>query len=94
MKKMIKVGDIVQSIAGRDAGENLLVINLSGDYAQVINGKSRKIAKPKKKKVKHLKKVLSRTLSGVMQNIQTGKPISNQKLHKMIKAQTQKIEED
>lgn len=51
---MIEIGSIVRSQAGRDQGRLLAVINLDGDYAAIVDGKVRKLAKPKMKKLRHL----------------------------------------
>ena len=53
----IKIGTIVKATAGRDAGKLFVVISILDDYAIIANGKSRKLEKPKNKKIKHLKYV-------------------------------------
>lgn len=50
----IKIGQLVISKAGRDKGDYFLVIDVAGDYAYLVNGKSRRIDQPKKKKIKHI----------------------------------------
>ena len=47
-------GDIVKAIAGREKGELFIVYNTNGNYASLVNGKSRPIDNPKKKNIKHL----------------------------------------
>lgn len=48
--------EIVESIAGRDQGNVYLVKEvLDSNYVLLIDGKTKPISKPKKKKVKHLK---------------------------------------
>ena len=47
-------GDIVKAIAGREKGELFIVYNANGNYASLVNGKSRPIDNPKKKNIKHL----------------------------------------
>ena len=50
------VGQFVLSIAGRDKGRMYVVIRVLDDnYVLVTDGKTRKIDKPKKKKIKHIK---------------------------------------
>ena len=44
------VGDIVQSQKGRDEGCYYVVCSTDKDYAYCVNGKSRLVANPKKKK--------------------------------------------
>ncbi|WP_138160065.1 KOW domain-containing protein [Peptoniphilus catoniae] len=51
----IKVGQVVKSKAGRDAGTVFLVKEiLDKSYVAIVDGKVRKLSKPKKKKLKHL----------------------------------------
>ena len=51
----ILIGSIVRSKAGHDKGQLFLVVDLKDGYAYVSDGKLRRIEKPKKKKIKHLK---------------------------------------
>ncbi|MGO1580355.1 MAG: KOW domain-containing protein [Peptoniphilaceae bacterium] len=51
----IKVGLVVKSMAGRDAGEVFLINKVIDEsFVYIVNGKTRKLANPKKKKIKHL----------------------------------------
>ena len=51
----IKVGQVVKSKAGRDAGRIFLVFKVIDDeYLYLVDGSLRKLDNPKKKKVKHL----------------------------------------
>jgi len=49
-----KLGDVVASKNGRFRGEFFVVLSVDGDYANIVNGKQRKVNNPKKKKIKHL----------------------------------------
>jgi len=52
---LIKVGDIVESLQGRDLGVRYLIIDIDKKgYCSLINGKHRKIGNPKIKNSKHL----------------------------------------
>lgn len=52
----LQVGQFVKSRAGRDKGKVLIVYEIINDeYVYVMDGDLRKLEKPKKKKVKHLK---------------------------------------
>ncbi|MBO5090229.1 MAG: KOW domain-containing RNA-binding protein [Clostridia bacterium] len=48
------VGKIVYSIAGRDKGKYLAVINCDKNYVWVADGKERKLETPKRKNIKHI----------------------------------------
>ncbi len=54
----IDIGQVVKSIQGRDKGKFFIVIErIDNDYLLLVDGKIRKMDKPKKKKVKHLVKL-------------------------------------
>ena len=46
--------DIVFSLAGHDKGREFVVIKLDGSCALIVDGKTRKLTKPKRKSLKHL----------------------------------------
>lgn len=54
MIRNINEGNIVISLSGKDKGEHYIVLNVKDNYAYLVNGKSRKLTKPKKKNIKHL----------------------------------------
>lgn len=47
-------GSVVLAKAGRDQGGYFVVLSLEGGYAEIADGKRRKLAKPKHKNVRHL----------------------------------------
>lgn len=54
--KALQVGEVVFSTSGRDAGRFYLVVEVIDDeYVTIADGNLRKVDKPKKKKIKHLK---------------------------------------
>ena len=58
MNKQIDVGCVVKAIAGRDDGQYFIVIEkINEEYVLIANGKNRTMAKPKKKKIKHLRSI-------------------------------------
>ena len=51
----ISRGDFVVSLAGRDQGRTFIVAEVCGDgYVLLVDGKLRKVDKPKRKKLKHV----------------------------------------
>lgn len=53
----LETGQVVLSTCGRDMGKLQMVLEILDDsYVLVVDGKQRKIEKPKKKKIKHLQK--------------------------------------
>ena len=94
MEKKFSVGDLVISTAGRDKGIAFLIVNQENEFVFLVNGKERKTTNPKKKKIKHIDSVLVAGGKELEIKIQKGEPVGNEKLHRLIKAQTQKIQED
>jgi methionyl aminopeptidase len=51
----LRLGQLVSSRAGRDSGQRYLVVGKSGDrFVLVADGKTRRVAAPKKKNIRHL----------------------------------------
>lgn len=51
----IEKGCVVRSVCGRDAGRFYVVLQRQGDYALICDGKVRKLEKPKRKNLRHLR---------------------------------------
>lgn len=77
----ISKSDIVLSAAGHDAGKLFYVIDTDGVYVSLVNGKDRKVEKPKRKKLKHVRKVL-RPDSILAAKIRSGEKILNSELRR------------
>ena len=46
--------DVVFSLSGHDKGREYVILSTDGSYALVVDGKTRKLTKPKRKSLKHL----------------------------------------
>ena len=77
----IKISDVVVSTAGRDAGEWFYVIEEDPIYLFLANGKDRTLDKPKRKKRKHVQKVL-RSETRVAEKIRHGDKVLNGELRR------------
>lgn len=49
-------GSLVYSRAGRDKGTLFVVLSFEGEYVYLSDGDTRRVEKPKKKKLKHINK--------------------------------------
>lgn len=50
------LGDLVIALQGRDSGNIFVVYHIYNEnYVAIVNGKNRKLNKPKKKNIKHIK---------------------------------------
>ena len=77
----IKISDVVVSTAGRDQGELFYVIGEEPLYLLLANGKDRSLDKPKRKKRKHVQKVL-RSETRVADKIRLGDKVLNGELRR------------
>ena len=77
----IIISDVVVSTAGRDAGEWFYVIAEDPVYLFLANGKGRQLDKPKRKKRKHVQKVL-RSETRVAAKIKNGDKVLNGELRR------------
>ena len=91
MKERLNSGDLVKSITGRDKGKVFLIVKVQEGLAYIVDGKTHKTTRLKKKNIKHLQKVTPATLKEFAERIRKGEAVSNQKVYKAIKAQQQKI---
>ena len=77
----IKISDVVVSTAGRDQGELFYVIGEEPLYLLLANGKDRSLDKPKRKKRKHVQKVL-RSETRVAEKLRQGDKVLNGELRR------------
>ena len=77
----IQIADVVRSTAGRDEGKLFYVIGMDSVYLNLVNGKDRTLEKPKRKKRRHIDKVL-RSETRVAEKIRTGDKVLNSELRR------------
>ena len=80
-KPDINISDVVVSTAGRDQGNWFYVVRTDTDYLLLANGKDRTLEKPKRKKRKHVQKVL-RSETRVAVKLQNGDKVLNGELRR------------
>ena len=72
----VQKGDLVQSLNGRDKGKILFVAEVDGLYLILVDGKSRRMEHPKRKKLRHCK-FITRDDSRVAEKLRTGDRVTN-----------------
>ena len=77
----INISDVVVSTAGRDQGVWFYVISEDPIYLFLANGKDRTLDKPKRKKRKHVQKVL-RSETRVAEKLRLGDKVLNGELRR------------
>ena len=90
-KLEIRVSDVVISIAGREKGKLFYCVGTDGVYLLLSNGKDRTLESPKRKKLKHTRKVL-RAETRVAEKILTGDKVLNSELRKDLAAISRNID--
>lgn len=79
------LGDIVYSIAGRDNGQKYVIWGIEENMLLLVNGKSRKISNPKKKKIKHVE--FLKQINALVENIENNKKINDAYLRKILSSE-------
>ena len=75
------VSDVVISTAGHDQGEIFYVIDTDEQFLYLANGKDRSLDKPKRKKRRHVQKVL-RSETRVTVKLASGDKVLNSELRR------------
>ena len=75
------ISDVVRSTAGRDQGKLFYVIGTDPVFLLLANGKDRTLEKPKRKKRKHIQKVL-RSETRVAEKLRLGDKVLNSELRR------------
>ena len=77
----ISISDVVLSTAGRDQGQLFYCIGTDDQFVLLADGKGRTLDKPKRKKRKHVQKVL-RAETRVAVKLQNGDKVLNSELRR------------
>ena len=81
----ISKSDIIESLAGRDKGKFFYVIDTEENFVLIADGKGRKLENPKRKKLKHVRRV-TRTETRVAMKILNGDKVLNSELRRDLAA--------
>ena len=79
-------GNFVRSAAGRDEGDLFFVLAVQEDFLLLADGKRRKAARPKAKKLRHVRLLHQEFDHPVIQKLQQGKPASDRELRQALAA--------
>jgi len=81
----VEKGDIVQSANGRDRGRALFVLDMDDQYLTLVDGKSRRVEHPKRKKTKHCVFLATGTCR-VAQKIKSEERVANSEIRRALAA--------
>ena len=82
----LSIGQIVISTAGRDKDYKFVVLCIIDDqYVYISDGDIRKLEKPKRKKIKHLRK-LNYVDQAIKDKLESYEKLSNSEIRKLLKS--------
>lgn len=79
-----ELGQIVKSTAGRDTGQFFIIIHMDEQYIYLVDGDSRRLETPKKKKKKHVQITHAVALS-IADRINNDDKLSNADIRRSLK---------
>ncbi|SHM85356.1 hypothetical protein SAMN05660826_02160 [Caldanaerovirga acetigignens] len=92
--KEVEPGQVVMSCAGRDKGRFMLVVGIiDSEYVYVADGKLRRIERPKKKKLKHLK-IMNRKSGFIYEKIINGRKVYNEEIRRALEELVEKPDDN
>ena len=77
----IQIADVVEATAGRDQGKLFYVLDVDEIFLKLVNGKDRTLELPKRKKRRHVAKVL-RSETRVAEKLRNGDKVLNSELRR------------
>jgi len=82
----IEKSNIVRSRAGRDSGKLFVVLAVEGEYLLLVDGKSRKLEAPKRKKRRHAEFVAAADDTRLSKKIRGEEKITNSEVRRALAA--------
>lgn len=86
-----KIGEFAKSKAGHDKEEFFVIINIEDEYVYLVDGKTRTVEKPKKKKIKHIQ-IINKIDEELLTKLESDKILRNEDIKKAIKSYKKSIE--
>lgn len=81
--QLISLGQVVESITGRDAETIYLVVGIDGRSILLSDGRERPIIKPKKKNIRHVK-VYERISEALANKLIANQKVTNEEIRQAI----------
>ncbi|WP_114298865.1 RNA-binding protein [Anaerobacterium chartisolvens] len=84
MLLVIALGEVVYSKVGRDASKRFVIVQLVDEsYVMIADGSLRRIERPKKKKLKHLR-LTGEVLGALNEKLKNGMKVTNSDIRKAL----------
>lgn len=81
--KPISLGQIVESVAGRDAHQIYLTVGISGKFIQVSNGRDKPVKEPKKKNIRHVR-VYRQVSEFIANKLRSGEKVTDEEIRRVL----------
>ncbi len=79
-----ELGQIVKSTAGRDMGQYFIIVQMDEIYIYLVNGNTRRLEAPKKKKKKHVQ-ITHAVAQELADKIRNDDKLSNAEIRRSLK---------
>ena len=80
----LMLGQLSKSIAGRDKGRYMVIIDIIDEnYVYIVDGDVRKVENPKKKKIKHLQ-LLNKRADLIVEKLTKKRKVTNEDVKKAL----------
>ena len=79
-----KPGNLAKSLAGRDAGRLYLILEEAGEYVALVDGKTREVSRPKRKKKKHVQLQYPKNQKTVLK-LKQGEALTDEEIRSFLK---------
>lgn len=79
-----ELGQMVKSVAGRDMGQYFVVVQMDETYIYLVNGNTRRLEAPKKKKKKHVQ-ITHTVAQELADKIRNDDKLSNAEIRRSLK---------
>ena len=89
----IEEGMLARSLAGHDRDRLYVIIRRDAEYVWLVDGISRTVEKPKKKKIRHIQ-VIHRLAEPVKKALERGTPPGDDEIRQIIQSESRDRQED
>lgn len=89
LKYKPQIGEFVSSLSGHDAGSTYMIVKIEEPFVWLCDGDYKKIDKPKKKRIKHVK-LSNVAADAIKEKIEKNKIVHNEEIYSAIKKYKEK----
>ena len=80
---IVEVSDIVISQNGRDIGKYFFVVAVEDGFCKLVDGKGRKLEKPKRKNIKHVR-IEEKSNNAISEKLRNDEKVTNNEIRRAL----------